>query len=217
MPASLPAEPVVVCATAPIRRGWAVLSGNGGADLLRIRLAGGAAHGASGMARFWGGAGGALPRPVARRVRSRDRHDRPSFDGVHNEVMLETPYAYQLRRPPRRSAEIVRAVMRHHFATAPADCPATTTLARCPPGTCGTQVGLFPCRDRASFCSAVRRSNVPSRPPALADQGSGRPRCRLPARGAAQRRGPWTGAGCAMTVLAAAASTSAPIPPASVL
>ena len=31
MPESLPAEPVVVCATAPIRRGWAVLSGNGGA------------------------------------------------------------------------------------------------------------------------------------------------------------------------------------------
>ena len=37
--------------------------------------------------------------------------------------MLETPYAYHYAGRPDRSAEIVRAVMRHHFADSPGGLP----------------------------------------------------------------------------------------------
>ena len=38
-------------------------------------------------------------------------------------MMLETPYAYHYAGRPDRSAEIVRAVMRHHFADSPGGLP----------------------------------------------------------------------------------------------
>ena len=80
------------------------------------RLAGGAARFVQKLDRFFGyGAAPALQlrEPPWDEARARGMA-LGRFDGVNNEVMLETP-RLSLRRPPGRSAEIVRAVMRHHF------------------------------------------------------------------------------------------------------
>ena len=145
--------------------------------LLRIRLAGGAARFVKKLDRFFG------------------------FDGVHNEVMLEPPYAYHYAGRPDRSAEIVRAVMRHHFADSPRRTARQRRLrARCAPGTCGTRWDSFPVPGQGIFLLGsprVERAELTAGAGGAGSlQGSGRPR-RTVYLHAVRLNGesPWTGTG----------------------
>ena len=67
------------------------------------------------------------------------------FDGVNNEVMLETPYAYRYAGRPAGAPRSCAPSCATTSPTAPADCPATTAPARCPclPPDVGQLRGLF--------------------------------------------------------------------------
>ena len=65
--------------------------------------------------------------------------------------MLETPYAYHYAGRPDRSAEIVRAVMRHHFADSPGGLPGNDDSSALSAWYVWNAVGLFPVPGQGIF------------------------------------------------------------------
>ena len=119
----------------------------------RIRLAGGPAQFVQKLDRFFGYGAAPVeqlrepPWDVARgRGMALGR-----FDGVNNEVMLETPYAYHYAGRPDRTAEIVRAVMRHHFADSPGGLPGNDDSGALSAWYVWNTVGLFPVPGQGIF------------------------------------------------------------------
>lgn len=73
------------------------------------------------------------------------------FDGLNNEVMIETPYAYHYIGRPDRTAEIVRAVMRYHFIDSAGGLPGNDDSGALSAWYVWNTIGLFPVPGRGIF------------------------------------------------------------------
>ena len=73
------------------------------------------------------------------------------FDGVNNEVTLETPYAYHYAGEPDRTAEIVAGVMAYHFSDTPGGLPGNDDSGALSSWYVWNAIGLFPVPGQGLF------------------------------------------------------------------
>jgi putative alpha-1,2-mannosidase len=73
------------------------------------------------------------------------------FDGLNNEVMLETPFAYHYVGRPDRTAEVVAAIRAYHFSDTPGGIPGNDDSGALSSWYVWTSVGLFPVAGSAIF------------------------------------------------------------------
>lgn len=77
------------------------------------------------------------------------------FDGTNNEVMLETPFAYHFAGRPDRTAEVVDATMRYHYADSPGGIPGNDDSGALSAWYAWNAMGLFPLPGRDMiFCGS---------------------------------------------------------------
>lgn len=77
------------------------------------------------------------------------------FDGLNNEVMLETPYAYHYVGRPDRTAEVVQAVMRYHFNDRAGGLPGNDDSGALSSWYVWSAVGLYPVPGQGIFLTGV--------------------------------------------------------------
>ncbi len=87
---------------------------------------------------------------------------------LDNEPSVNVPYLYAYGGAPHKTQQTVRAAMTTLWSTDPAASPATTTWARCPPGTSSPRSACTPrCRPEPNWswphpCSRGSRSTAPT-------------------------------------------------------
>jgi putative alpha-1,2-mannosidase len=73
------------------------------------------------------------------------------FDGVNNEVTLETPYAYHYVGLPDKTAEVVTGVMKYHFSDNPGGLPGNDDSGGLSSWYVWNAIGLFPVPGQGIF------------------------------------------------------------------
>ena len=73
------------------------------------------------------------------------------FDGVNNEVTLETPYAYHYLGMPDKTAEVVSGVMEFHFSDKPGGLPGNDDSGGLSSWYSWNAIGLFPVPGQGIF------------------------------------------------------------------